>query len=292
MEGFSSGKYNEFDPTIQDLLKRGTLQEVKEEMEDTDLLVQQLDKKLAGLSKEEETYRTTAGNGSGSSSFVERMETEERLEEVLARKKVVEGYVTKAKGRLLRLQTKYKELRANERSSSSSSSSSSTSSSDFSNERANPSSPPPPPGNGAYSSDTNTSTEKDIDDSWKREGFGTRGRGRGRGRKRASTTSTTNASRSSTATSSSNNYSSSSSSTTSNTTTNPNPPPSPPNPAPPSSQTKQASDKLRTNLTEWQTTPPHRRTSSQKNSMMEDKKRLRELQVEDEFEKLKKELGL
>merc|ERR1712194_150564 len=38
--------------------------------------------------------------------------------------------------------------------------------------------------------------------------------------------------------------------------------------------------------------PPHRRTQSSAESASKDRKRLRELKVEDEFDKLKRELGL
>ena len=38
--------------------------------------------------------------------------------------------------------------------------------------------------------------------------------------------------------------------------------------------------------------PPHRRTTSAAETAAQDKKRLRELQVDDEFEKLKREMGM
>jgi hypothetical protein len=38
--------------------------------------------------------------------------------------------------------------------------------------------------------------------------------------------------------------------------------------------------------------PPHRRTSSYESSAEENKRRMREIKVDEEFEKLKKELGL
>lgn len=271
VEGFSAGSYDESDPAVRDLLRYGTLKEIKEETDDTELLVRQLEKKYSDLANEERKTETGSDNGVG--SFKERMEAEERLEEVRARKKVVEGYLTKAKRRLVKLQTKYTELRTNERSSrqasydsgspSSPSSSYSSSSSSSTSSSASTGSP-----STSTTTSSSSSADKKDDDSWKREGFGSSGRGRGRGRRRTATTAST-------------------------------PPPPPPSrsppapaPAPRSSATRTASEDLANSLVELRSTPPHRRGSSQTKTVLENKKRLRELEVEDEFERLKKEMGL
>jgi len=257
VDGFSSGNYNEYDPSIQDLLQNGNMQAVKEELDDTNLLVQQLMKKKADLRIEQETLQQLImdeRNANAPASFVTRMEREERLEEVSARMKVVEGYLTKAKGRLLRLQTRYKELRSNSNGSNNNSNTNYSSNYDANYSASNTKSDPKSTPN---------------EDDWKREGFGSTSRTRGRSRSRRPNTS----------------YSSPPSSPPSNFSKTPTS-------APASTQTKKATEDYNVSMTQYQNTPPHRRVSSQAKNVAENKKRLRELQVEDEFEKLKKDLGL
>jgi len=291
VDGFSSGNYDAYDPTIQDLLIYGSIEEIKEEMEDTELLVQQLEKKLSDLVNEQEQYSDFSSSSQDPNiSFVQKMEMEERKEEIQARKKVVDGYLTKARGRLLRLQNRYRELRVgstgsrssssnyndydNDRDSFSSSYSAGTSTTDDSSRSSSSS----------YSTTTSTDNSNDDEKSWRRESFGSSGRGRGRRTRQRPSSSPSTSSYRDTSPPRPNN--------------NPSPPSqSPrrqpqPEPATPSQRTNDASKTLINRQTDWDATPPHRRTSSQSKTMRDSKKRLRELQVEDEFEKLKRDLGM
>lgn len=300
VDGFSSGNYDAYDPSIQDLLIYGSIEEIKEEMEDTELLVQQLEKKLSDLVNEQEQYSDFSSSSQDPNiSFVQKMEMEERKEEIQARKKVVDGYLTKARGRLLRLQNRYRELRVGSTGSRSSSSSSSNNN-DYDNSRDSFSSSysagtsttdnSSRSSSSSYSTTTSTDNSNDDEKSWRRESFGSSGRGRGR-RTRQRPSSSPSSSPSSPSTSS---YRDTSPPRPNN---NPSPPPSQsprrqPEPATPSQRTNDASKTLITRKTDWDATPPHRRTSSQSKTMRDSKKRLRELQVEDEFEKLKRDLGM
>lgn len=307
IDGFSNGNYNANDDTMQDLLQYGTMSEIKEELDDTDLLVQQLTKKYKDLISEKQSLETSSSD-TASFTFRQQMEQEERLEEIKARAKVIDGYLQKAKARLLRLQTKYKELRNTKTSSNYDTSSYSSSSQSYRSTT-----------NTSTSTDTNTNVNTNFntnnnnndnnksnnddsskdEDGWKREGFGSSGRGRGRGssrRRNVNTTSSTSANTSyGSSRPSTSSYSSSSSYTPSpsysSSTRSSSPPPSP-SPAPASQKTKDAATDYTNSITQSQVVPPHRRTSSYSKTINDSKKRLRELQVEDEFEKLKKELGM
>ena len=89
------------------LLQTGNVNEIGEEMDETELVVQQLSNKLKNV--QDELYHVQA-DVAAASRYIEKIELQERLDELEARKKVVEGYIQKARKRLISLQTRYKEL--------------------------------------------------------------------------------------------------------------------------------------------------------------------------------------
>ena len=292
--------FSDDDSDLKGLLNTASVDEIGNEMDDTELVVKQLKYKLNSINDE---ILTTTAEVKVTARYLEKMGLEESLAELNARKNVVDGYLKKAQKRALALQTRYKELIARgendsyaggkgsesswddikREATSSSTSSSSTSSSSTS---STPYSTSP---------DSNGSAKSEDEDAWKNEGFGGSGRGRGsrRGspRRRAATSDASSAkstgpssdnsstssrresSRSSSSYSNTSKQSASSSTGTGNRTAS----------SSSSSSTRTASS--------TSSLPPHRRTSSFR-SQEDDKRRLRELKVDDEFDKLKKELGL
>jgi hypothetical protein len=251
-------------------------------MDDTELVVEQLTSKLQRVQNDSIQVKA---DRSVAVKYMEKLELDERLEELRARERVVQDYIKKARKRLLALQTRYKELivfgaddvRARSRgnnqrsygsSSDSSAKSSSTSSSSSSRSPGRPLHDKP-------------------EDSWKDESFGSFGQRGSSRRRRTSDTSDRTKTRVSSDTSiprkdgsySSSSRSSSSSSYTS-TRTNPS-----------TTQRTQNSSKesISPSLND---VPPHRRTRSTASDLESDRRRLRELNVDEEFEKLKEELGM
>jgi hypothetical protein len=314
--GGSSGSSKDDDAQLKVLLQTGTLSEIGDEMDDTDLVVQQLSSKLKNV--QDELVMVNA-DVKVAIKYMEKLELEERVAELQARKTVVEGYLKKARKRLLALQTRYKQLIVNGdndvkagggRSSSSTAGSSarpssspsgtssssrndsysaagyrSTSASTGSTSSANGSSSTGT-SNASRSSDsgTKTGTTNDKEDAWKSDSFGSFGRGRSSSsRQRASRTRTSRTTEPArdTTTASSSSSSSSSGSTTGNTGAS-------------GSTYQDTSTSTRQTQSQSQTdseVPPHRRTSSTPRDQ-DDTRRMRDLKVDDEFEKLKKELGL
>ena len=299
------------DAELRVLLTTGSFDDVSNEMDDTDLVVKQLKTKLSKLN--DEILSVTAELGMDAVRYVQKMELEESLAELNARKDVVNGYLKKAQKRLLSLQTRYKEMITNgendsyaggqsrrsswddiKREASSTSSSSngyrSSTSSSYGSSSSSSESSTYGGGSGRRSttssrSGSGSSSSSNNEDSWKTEGFGSGRSRRGSGRRRRNPTEA----------------SSSSSSQQRASTVRDEPVPPPPPPPPRSTQsTRSASSSYassssssasRSRSSGSSNVPPHRRTSafSQEN---EDKRRLRELKVDDEFDKLKKELGL
>ena len=294
VDGFGSGD----DAELRILLQTGSLDDIRNELDDTELVVQQLKSKLSGIQDE---ILTTTARTKSTSRYMEKIELEEALAELNARKDVVQGYVKKAQKRLLSLQTRYKELlMGGGRDPSGRSTTSRSSWDDIKNEAGTSSSYSTSPGRD-YSSSSSSSagststdyasksqrTPKNDDDSWMNESFGssTYGRGRGSGRQR----SRRNRSASSASSESAADYPRET---------------TPRQPEPPrasstntrgysagSQSTSPSSSSLRN--TPSSNVPPHRRTSgSYENQQEKDKRRLRELKVDEEFDKLKKDLGL
>ncbi|KAG7372335.1 DnaJ domain containing protein [Nitzschia inconspicua] len=299
--GFGSRGSDDYDAELQVLLRTGSLDDVANEMDDTNLVVEQLQSKARSIDDE---ILTVNAEAKMESRYMEKIELEERVAELKARKGVIDGYLKKSRKRLLSLQTRYKELisygGANDsyagggRRSSSSSSSTSGGSSTTSERTGTTSSSP-------YDSSTRfTNDTGDQNDSWKTEGFGSstsprgsRGSARRRARRSSSTTDagTTQSSSSSTG------------------TATPSSPPSPPRSESPYSSSSSPSyvrESVRptsnpststvnnsTSISSDSSVPPHRRTSSTYTSSAEEnRRRMREIKVDEEFEKLKKDLGL
>jgi hypothetical protein len=302
--GRSSGS-DDYDAELQVLLRTGSLDDVGNEMDDTTLVVEQLQAKATNIDDE---ILTTNAEAKMASKYMEKIELEERVAELKARKGVIDGYLKKSQKRLLALQTRYKELitggandsyaggggsRREQRSSSPSEPSYKPSSTSYGSESSSTTTQP----SSSYGSPTNT--DGGDTDSWKREGFGSSGRGsRGSSRRRARR-SATGASRT---------PSGASSSSYSNTSSAPPPPsrtestsysssrsasssPYSRESMRPSRSSSSSSNRPSTNTAS--SVPPHRRTSANyESSVEENKRRMREIKVDEEFEKLKKELGM
>lgn len=293
VDGYDSN--GDGDAQLKILLQTGSFEEIAEEMDDTELVVQQLSSKADDIAKE---LIMVEADVKVASRYIEKIDLEEKMAELEAREKIVAGYLKKARKRLIKLQTRYKELivggendvkgRSGRRTSAGPSPSPQSSERD--NTRTSRQSPE------TNVSDRDSKSEDSGEDAWKREGFGSYGRGRGSSSSRrrrggsssrrettsepqqastqqtarpsssSSSSSSANSSRNAGATSGSGRTASAGSSRSPSSTSTPKPwtPP----------------------------VPPHRRTSSAASQALEDKRRLRELKVEDEFEKLKKDLGL
>jgi curved DNA-binding protein CbpA len=301
------------DAQLRILLQTGTLQEIGDEMDDTELVVQQLGNKLNSVQDELVMLEAEVKMAI---KYMEKLDLEERVAELQARKTIVETYLKKARKRLLALQTRYKQLIVNgdndtkagggrsststagstgtsrqsstgtssssrndsysaagyRSTSSTGSSTSSTSSTGSSSTRTSDSSR-------SSTSRTGTgSSSKDKEDAWKSDSFGSFGRGRSSGsssRQRASRSRTSRTTPEPTRTTASTASSSSSSGASDSSQRS-------------STSTRQTSTQ---GSSSQDNVPPHRRQNA-KPEDQDDSRRMRDLKVDDEFEKLKKELGL
>lgn len=290
IDGFESG-YDD-DRSLSELLNYGSFDDIANEMDETDVLVTSLETKQQSV---ENDLMQVQADLNVATKFSEKLDLEERIAELKARDKVVKGYLKKGRNRLIRLRERYKELMVKGRGgrgygSSSSSSGSSTSSSSYSSSstgssssyRASNTSTPPPPSPPPPAPSSSASSDKN----WRTEGFSSSygrsssGRRSSRGNRRRSarvdepsestaTTQQQQQQRSASETYNSNSNTANSSTNRSSSSSTSSPP-------------KQYEP--------W--VPPHRRTTSSAESAAKDKKRLRELQVDDEFEKLKREMGM
>lgn len=102
VDGFRSG-YDD-DDSLSDLLIYGSYEEVAEEMDETDLLVSTLETKADTIENE---VIQVAADLNAAVKFSEKLDCEERLAELEARKKVVKGYVKRARNRLVKLRERY-----------------------------------------------------------------------------------------------------------------------------------------------------------------------------------------
>jgi hypothetical protein len=355
VDGYSPGG-NDDDAQLRILLQTGTLQEIGDEMDDTDLVVKQLGSKLTSVQNELVMLQAEV-NAAVAMRYMEKLELEERVAELKARKKVVEGYITKARKRLLSLQTRYKQLivdggndskagggRSSRRTSAPSSSSrnepgvesysaagyrstsaGSSSSSKSTSTSSSGSSYTAPSDSSSRSTSTSTpnGSAKNDEDAWKNDSFGSSGRGRSsssrqRSRQRTSTTPPPEPTRTTTSSSSSSTSGTAPSESSNNRSTSASTPTGSANGEDAwkndsfgsfgrgrSSSSRQRS-RQQTSTTAEPTgstsssssstagssqVPPHRRQSSSPRDK-NDTQRLRELKVDEEFDKLKKELGL
>jgi hypothetical protein len=276
----SSSSGTDEDRELQVLLRSNSIEDVGEEMDETEIVVRQLEQKKNNLKLEILQVQADLAN---SQSYSETMEYQSRFDELNARQDVVHKYLQKARKRLLQLQTKYKELivvqgqndpRAGGRTSRS-----------YSRE------PPSPSASSSSSSSTSTQSssrkEGTSDDDWKREGFGSFGgvgqRGSSRRHRRSSESTRSGSTATSSTSANSRRYESprsTASTTTARTSSTDVQSSSSSSPSSSTSTTNSSSPYV----------PPHRRPSDQ--SLKDDATRLREIKVEEEFDKLKKELGL
>ncbi len=258
----------EEDIILDTLLKEGSIEEIKLELDDAKLLVKQLEGKERDLVMElSDLSKQPSGLGQ-TTSYMDQMRIEEQRREIKARKDIVEEYLGHAKLRLVKLKRRYDELRIGETRSSRTYQGS---------EQENTS-----------NTRRNSSKSNNKEEAWKNEGFSSSSRSRGRGRARtrsqassaANRQSSTYNSPSDTATSSSDPYSSTSNYSYLFTK------------SPYNSTRRNASQQRRTSKTSESMLPPHRRITSQVEEDMESKRRLREIKVDEEIDKLKKEMGL
>lgn len=275
---FSGDSRGNDDTELTYLLQTGTVDEVGEELDDTELVVQQLTTKLQNLEGELVTIQADLA---ASSRFSEKIALEEREAECKARKGVVENYLRKARKRLLSLQTRYKQLivgGAND-SKAGGKSTNRTWSSTTDNDSTTPGST-----DKTGTSNGRRASSGNAEDAWKTEGFGSNGNSRGSGRRRSSRSSQRSRERSTSSTSDSSTQNQNISSPSSTTRASER------NTSTPSEPNTGARSRTASRSTTHTNVPPHRRKGFYQEQ--QDKQRLRDLKVNDEFEKLKNELGL
>ena len=301
VDGFESG-YDD-DEALSRLLARGEFDEVASEMDETDVLVSSLETKLNAV--ENDLIQARADRGVAA-KFSERLDIDERIAELKARDGVVRGYLKRGKKRLIRLRERYKELMVQGRGGRGYGGGTAGAGSGGADStgggiprpggRSGSARSPPPAAPAASTPPTSappappSSPPSSSAKSWRDEGFagsyersrsggrrGSRGRGQGRGAG-ADDDGSTGADRPSTnagqrpsrqqqrRTDEGANGSGGGATTTIGT------------------------DKLTPPLEPW--VPPHRRTQSSAERDTQVKKRLRELKVDDDFEKLKREMGM
>jgi hypothetical protein len=270
IDGFSSG-YDD-DTSLERLLSTGSYDEVANEMDEIDVLVTSLEKKLSSVQDEVMQLQADLGYAT---KYSEKIDLEERIAELKAREKVVSGYLKKGRSRLVRLRERYKELVVQGRGGRGYDTNRSTSNSrkDATGRTASSTSYESTPSTSPSSSASSSTESK----SWRTEGFG------GAGRRSSSSRRSSRRSGVASENDSDNKYQSS------------------PNQERKTTQQSSLDESSsgsynadRSTLTSSRTeswTPPHRRTQSTTQQIAEEKRRLRELKVDDEFEKLKREMG-
>ena len=289
----------EEDIILNSLLQNGKLEELEMELSDAKLLVKQLENKEKGLVVEMEEIDLS--NLGPEASYMDQMGVEEKKRELEARKEVVQEYLQRAKVRQMKLKRRIDEIKLQDfdsfgNSGRSRSSSAGRQSSYYDDTSSRARTGADRSGSTSqYNNQGTTNSKNDVDDSWKREGFGSSGRRRGRGRSRPgsrSTASTASSSSSSSYSSSSSRQSYTSSSTSrSNSSTSSYTNPSQRSTKPYSNSSRTQSQKNKS-VDEDLNLPPHRRLKSRYQQIEEDKRRLREIKVDEEIDRMKKDLGL
>lgn len=288
--GYGSRSSDDYDAELLVLLRTGSIEDVADEMDDTSLVVEQLQAKAQSI---DDDILTVTAEAKMASRYRERIELEERASELSARKEVVDGYLKKARRRLLSLQTRYKEMITYDGANDSYAGGGGSGNrypSAGSERPSSASSRPPSTAAPASSSSSTTSSRQgsassggDEEGAWMHEGFGSSsGRGsRGSGRRRARNSSAGSGATSAGPGSSGSTYADAAPASS--------PPP------PPRRDSSDSTSPATTYLSSSNpnsNVPPHRRTSSYVSPQEEDKRRMRELKVDEEFDKLKRELGL
>jgi curved DNA-binding protein CbpA len=232
VDGFSR---DDKDSELSRLLMIGSLDEVGNEMDDTDLVVQQLSSKLDMIDKE---IIMKQAELDVATRYSERLDLSEAVAELEARTKVIKGYMEKARKRLVSLQSRYKQLIVEGGNDSRVSGKSRSSTFPTESKRSNTQTSEPP------STTTTTTDSSKNQNNWKTESFSSSSRrGSSRRRERHDTKDAT---------------------------------------SPPQSQ-------YSSNVASDSSVPPHRRTAS---SVPNDNAYNRKKIVDEEFEKLKRDLGL
>jgi curved DNA-binding protein CbpA len=262
VDGYSSSSSGGGDAELQFLLQTGSLQEIGEEMDETDLVVQQLTSKVTRVRDE---LIVLQAEWAQSTRYTEKLSLDERMDELRARQKVAENYVQKARKRLLALQTRYKQLivmgGANDPRAGGGTRQASSSARDTQGDNA--------------SSRTDTSSSRRTDSS---DSFGSFGRGRGSSRRTRRNSADDDAPPDDVFSRASNGGSRGSSSS-----------------AGPDSYYSAAPSQPSSAASSEPFVPPHRRTILSSNTYTqseEDKRRLRQVKVDQEFDQLKRDLGL
>lgn len=272
VEGFSGGAGGD-DVELRILLTSGSKSEIRNEIDDTELVVNQLNAKLSAIANE---ITMLEGELKTSTKYLDKMKLDESMAELKAQQNVAVDYRKKAQKRLLLLQTRYQELMTSRNSGSSYTREQPTweeikrESTTYSRTEA-PSTTP-----SSKAAERQDSTNSD-EDSWMNQGFGSSSRGRGRSRRNRSSTRDGSSRNSSP---SSRDNSNSGADRKENVWSN-------------YSETGKSSSpgRRQRNIEELKSIPPHRRKSSYSNQD-EDRRRMREIKVDEEFDKLKKDLGL
>lgn len=188
------------DADLRALLRSGTIEEVGNEMADSEQVLNQLNSKLTMIQQEIETLNTKAKLAS---RYREKVELEESLAEATARQQVVSGFAKRVQKRLLAIQGRYKEMITTSRSRTSPLGRESKTTLSSRNPQYNPNisswstSSHPPSDSTPLSSSENLKAKADSeghttqdakqteDESWRKQSFGSsfrRGRRGSRGR--------------------------------------------------------------------------------------------------------------
>jgi DnaJ domain len=270
------------DSELTFLLQTGSVQEIADEMDEAELVVQQLSSKLDKV--QNEFLQVQADLSVTDRRYSETVDLRERSDELQAQKGVVENYLKRARGRLSKLQVRYKELIVRGGSASNSASRSVSSArpptgsynADVQSSRSSSRST-------AESTETKSQNSANSDGAWKEEGFGSfGGRSRGSSRRRSQQTQEQQSS----------SYDAASPSDTARKS-------SPSEPYEKERDQRVSSNNAReptvSNVDASSYVPPHRRNTAQRSferTLEEEKRRLREIKVDEAFDQLKRDLGL
>lgn len=314
IDGFESG-YDD-DKSLSQLLLYGSFDDVASEMDETDVLVTSLETKLNTVENE---LMDAQVDLNAAIKFSEKLAIEERIAELKAREKVVKGYLKKGKTRLIRLRERYKELMVEGRGGRGygGSSSSGNAYSNSSRPRSDNQAREPAQSSASSSTSTSSTSSSSSTKSWRNEGFTGSYGGRSSGSRRRHEESSSSHETSPPPTAAPASPSTKSwrdegfSGTYGRRSTGSGRRRNEESVGEQSAKAEQqqyqqhqrgndndsdrstpgSSSKPAPRQSEpW--VPPHRRTQSSAERANQDKKRLRELKVDDDFEKLKREMGL
>jgi curved DNA-binding protein CbpA len=312
IDGFESG-YDD-DKSLSQLLLYGSFDDVASEMDETDVLVTSLETKLNTVENE---LMDSQADLNAAIKFSEKLAIEERIAELKAREKVVKGYLKKGKTRLIRLRERYKELMVEGRGGRGYGSSASSGNAYSESRRPrsdNQAREPAQSSTSSSSTSTSSTPPSSFAKSWRNEGFtgsyGGRSSGSRRRQDERANSDETTAAPASSSTKSwrdegfSGSYGRRSTGgarhrndesvgeASTNTEQQQYQPQQQSGSENVSDLSTPGSSNKPTPRQNESWVPPHRRSQSSAERANQDKKRLRELKVDDDFEKLKREMGL